>query len=156
MRLQSATHQEGSCMVWLTRSGLIRGEQPWWSRNVVETPRVPSVNGCDRPSCKKIRTTEPPHPMWEFNRQKASRFHHVSRWNVGKAVSSRRSSQSTSLRGTSASWREQAAMRPHRPSIPCMPTAMVPLLHAGHGAGFTPHQWKGNVRKMRIRISESR
>jgi hypothetical protein len=35
------------------------GEHTWWSRNVFETPRVSSVNGRDRSSCKGSAT----HPL---------------------------------------------------------------------------------------------
>src|SRR5712691_8084361 len=47
------------------RSVLALGEKTCWSRNLLETPRVPSDNGRDRHSCKRIQTIEPPHSTWD-------------------------------------------------------------------------------------------
>jgi hypothetical protein len=40
---------------------LYKEEKTCWSRNVLETPRVPSMNGRDRYSCKRI---QPKAPTW--------------------------------------------------------------------------------------------
>src|SRR2546423_947469 len=54
------THQRYLRLDCLSRSILTRGEKTCWSRNVCETPRVPSVNGRDRHSCTRIRAKRAP------------------------------------------------------------------------------------------------
>jgi hypothetical protein len=43
------------------------GEETCWSPNEFETRRVPSVNGPDRNSCKRIQDESPPQVMWGFH-----------------------------------------------------------------------------------------
>jgi hypothetical protein len=54
--LDTAVHEGSSAavMIW----GV--GEKTCWSRNEFETLRVPSVNGRDRHSCKRIRHERTP------------------------------------------------------------------------------------------------
>src|SRR5437667_5696300 len=62
IRNTSAAYHSWWCFGCLLKLVFTRSEQTCWSRNEFETPRVPSVNGRDRNSCKRI-SKENPHRL---------------------------------------------------------------------------------------------